>query len=91
MNRIKVGLTGVLVSIVLAISAFAGPASAAQNQTGLVNVDVSNVLNNNTVTVRIPVAAAINLCGVSVDAAVLLAAAGSDQHVACVAQGASQG
>jgi len=42
----------------------AGPASAQQN--GLVNVDISNVLNNNNVQVTVPINAAANVCGVSV-------------------------
>ncbi len=41
------------------------PAAEAQ-QSGLVNVDVSNVLNNNNVQVAIPINAAANICGVSV-------------------------
>jgi hypothetical protein len=43
------------------------PAASAQ-QSGLVNVDIQNVLNNNTVVanVTIPVTAAANICGVQV-------------------------
>jgi hypothetical protein len=42
--------------------------SASAQQTGLVNVDISNVLNDNTVVanVTIPVTAAANICGVTV-------------------------
>lgn len=43
------------------------PAASAQ-QSGLVNVDVSNVLNNNNVQVTVPISAAANVCGVSVAA-----------------------
>lgn len=46
--------------------AVAAPAGAQQS--GLVNVDVSNVLNNNTVQVTIPINAAANICGVSIAA-----------------------
>jgi hypothetical protein len=43
------------------------PAASAQ-QSGLVNVDISNVLNNNTVVANatIPITAAANICGVQV-------------------------
>ena len=53
------------------IGAFAAPASA--HQTGLVNVDITNVLNNadilsnNNVQVAVPITAAANICGVRVD------------------------
>lgn len=40
---------------------------AGAQQQGLVNVEVSNVLNNNKVTVAVPINAAANVCGVSVD------------------------
>ena len=47
---------------------FAGLAApAAAQQTGLVNVEIRNVLNNNTVNVVVPVSVAANICGVSVD------------------------
>jgi hypothetical protein len=42
------------------------PVSSAQ-QSGLVNVDVHNVLNNNTTQVTIPINAAANICGVAVN------------------------
>lgn len=42
------------------------PVATAQ-QSGLVNVEISNVLNNNTVQVTVPVNVAANVCGVSVD------------------------
>ncbi len=48
----------------VALLGFAAPASA--QQTGLVNVEISNVLNGNTVQVAIPISAAANICGVSV-------------------------
>jgi len=41
------------------------PAASAQQQ-GLVNVDISNVLNHNNVQVTVPINAAANVCGVSV-------------------------
>ena len=55
-----------LTSAMLAIGLAAAPAASAQQQ-GLVNVDIHNVLNNNHVAVAIPINAAANICGVSVD------------------------
>lgn len=53
----------------------AAPASA--QQTGLVNVEISNVANNNVVTVQVPINAAANICGVDVTVvAAVLGAAG---------------
>jgi hypothetical protein len=50
------------------------PTASAQ-QTGLVNVSIKNVLNNNTVQVAVPINAAVAICAnVDVNAAVLLAA-----------------
>lgn len=47
----------------------AAPAVAAPVVTGgLVNVTVTNLLNNNQVAIQIPVNAAANICGVTVDA-----------------------
>ena len=50
--------------------------SASAQQSGLVNVDISNVLNNNAViaNVTIPVTAAANICGVNVAVIAQLAA-----------------
>jgi hypothetical protein len=54
---------------------FASPASA--QQTGLVNVEISNVANNNVVTIQVPINAAANICGVDVTVvAAVLGAAG---------------
>jgi hypothetical protein len=48
----------------------AGPAvmssPAGAQQQGLVNIEITNVLNNNTVTAQIPITAAANICGVNV-------------------------
>ena len=54
---------------------FASPASA--QQTGLVNVEITNVANNNIVTIQVPINAAANICGVDVTVvAAVLGAAG---------------
>ena len=44
-----------------------GASQGSAQQSGLVNVDIHNVLNNNNVSVAIPINAAANICGVSVD------------------------
>ncbi len=53
------------------------PAAAAQNQDGLVNVNIENVLNNNDVNVVVDLdaaaAIAANVCGFIVDVDVLAA------------------
>ena len=51
----------------LAAGGLATPASAQPINVGnLVNVNTSNVLNNNDVDVTVPITAAANICGVSV-------------------------
>jgi hypothetical protein len=58
-----------------ALLSFGAAAPASAQQTGLVNVNIRNVLNNNTVQVAVPVNAAVAICAnVDVNAAVLLAA-----------------
>jgi hypothetical protein len=65
-------MASVFASGLLAVG-LAAPASA--QQTGLVNVNIENVLNDNEVTVAVPVNAAVAICAnVDVNAAVLLAA-----------------
>ena len=61
----KSRLTAALATAAVSLGVLAGPA-AAQN-TGLVVVDVDRVLNNNNITVAVPINAAANICGVSVD------------------------
>jgi hypothetical protein len=70
----------------LAVGGGAAAAPAGAQQNGLVNVDISNVLNNNNITVAIPINAAANVCGVSVD---LLAQQLANGPVTCTA-GANQ-
>jgi hypothetical protein len=53
---------------------------------GLVNVTVTNVLNNNTVQVAIPVDAAANICNVSVNVIASLVANGGT----CTARSGNQ-
>jgi hypothetical protein len=47
---------------------FAGLAAPAPaQQAGLVNVEIRNVLNNNTVNVTVPISVAANICDVDVN------------------------
>ena len=57
-------VSAALATAAISLGVAAGPASAQQS--GLVNVDVRNVLNNNHVAVAIPIDAAANICGVDV-------------------------
>ena len=72
-------LSALVVSLALAVGMTAVPAASAQQQ-GLVNVDVHNVLNNNDVSVAIPINAAANICGVDVN---VLASQIADAPVTC--------
>ena len=83
MKSFKVAVTAMVASVVLALSAFAGVASGARDQTGLINLEVTNVLNNNTVTVNVPISAAANICGVQVAAILAL---NEQDGVECVAR-----
>ena len=74
-------MASIFTSAVVAVG-FAAPASA--QQAGLVNVDISNVANNNNVTLAIPINAAANICGVQVNVLTQLLATGP---VDCRARG----
>jgi len=63
----RVRIAALAATAMMAVGLAAAPAASAQ-QSGLVNVDVHNVLNNNDVSVQIPVSAAANICNVSVNA-----------------------
>jgi hypothetical protein len=68
MNRVRRTVAAVTLAGGLALGSF-GLSSAASAQVitgGLVNVTITNLLNNNRVAVQIPVNAAANICGVSV-------------------------
>jgi len=66
MIRLKraAAVAGLTASLALAPAAAASAAPVVTG--GLVNVTITNVLNNNTVQVAIPVNAAANICNVSV-------------------------
>lgn len=88
-------MKSIIVAAALA-SALAAPAVAQQN--GLVNVDVSNVLNNldldllnnslNNNTVQVPIGVAATVCGV--DANVLASQRKADSPVSCTAETMSE-
>ena len=73
-TRSKKFFASVFATALLATGALA-PVASAQNQDGLVNVNIENVLNNNDVDVVVSVQAAAaiaaNVCGVVVDADIL--------------------
>jgi hypothetical protein len=63
LTRTKRTCAALFASAALAVGI--APAAGAQ-QSGLVNVDIHNVLNNNNVSVTVPINAAANVCGVTV-------------------------
>jgi hypothetical protein len=64
MRKVKMFVATTFSTALLA-AGVAVPTAGAQQQ-GLVNVDIHNVLNNNNISVAIPINAAANICGVSV-------------------------
>ncbi len=78
----KARAVAVLATVALAAGVAAGPA-AAHNQAGLVVVDVHRVLNNNDVTVQVPISVAANIC--DVDVQVLVADLADDGSATCTA------
>ena len=81
MRKVKKFVATTFATAIMA-SGVAVPTAGAQQQ-GLVNVDIHNVLNNNNVSVAIPINAAANICGVSVD---VLSAAIASAPVTCDAR-----
>ena len=88
MTQLKRRIATVVAAAGLAIAPVAAiPASAQPVVTGgLVNVTITNLLNNNTVQVAIPVDAAANVCNVSVSVITSLVANGGS----CTARGGNQ-
>ena len=65
-HLLRAGMTG-LAAGALSLGGFAVPAQAQPIAVGnLVNVQISNLLNNNEVAVQIPINAAANICDVTV-------------------------
>ncbi len=56
----------VVTALMLALSAM--PALAQPQQSGLVNVNIQDVANNNVITLQLPVAVAANVCDTTVAA-----------------------
>lgn len=84
--------------IAAALAAIAAPVAAQQS--GLVNVDVSNVLNNldldlannslNDNTVQVPIGVAANVCGTEVNANILAKQRREGGTAQCTAQTVSR-
>ncbi len=67
MKRIAAGVAGTALAVGGTV-AMTAPAQAQPVAAGnLVNVQISNLLNDNEVAVTVPINAAANVCGVSVD------------------------
>jgi hypothetical protein len=86
MSRTKNALAAIAVAGTLAVAPVAPAVAQGPVVTGgLVNVTITNLLNNNTTTVQIPVTAAANVaanvCGVTAN--VLATQLGSGQTVNC--------
>jgi hypothetical protein len=85
MSKIKKSVVVVMTSAALVAPAVAASPAAADQQNGLVNIHVQNLLNNNQVVafqnVSIPVAA--NICGINANVLSLQLASGN--NVKCVA------
>lgn len=77
---------GMLVAGGMTASASAQPIAL----NNLVNVQISNVLNDNEVVVSVPINAAAAICGVDVDVLVLAQQAGDVTSVTCDARGDQQ-
>jgi hypothetical protein len=85
----KTRLAAVLATGAISAGAVAVPAASAQPVVtgGLVNVTVTNLLNNNQVGVQIPITAAANVCGVDV---VALASQVANGGATCTSRSGNQ-
>ncbi len=63
--------------------------SASAHQSGLINVDISDVLNNNNIAVVVPISVAANICDVNV--VVLAADLADDGEANCTARSGNTG
>ena len=86
---VRAGLGATIATGMLATGGLTASASAQPVNIGnLVNVNISNVLNNNDVDVTVPINVAANICGVDVAVLVLATADPGDQtFVDCDARG----
>ena len=78
MKRIIVSVVVAALMVVLP----AMPALAQPQQNGLVNITITDVLNNNEVNVQVPIGVAANVCGVQAN---LLAQGNIQRPVDCTA------
>jgi hypothetical protein len=85
MSKMKKSVVAIVTSAALVAPAVAANPAAADQQNGLVNIHVQNLLNNNQVVafqnVAVPVAA--NICGINANVLALQLASGN--NVKCVA------
>lgn len=65
-RRIRLALAGLFTAGAFAAAPVVGSAQGPVVTGGLVNVTITNVLNNNHVVITVPIQAAANICGVSV-------------------------
>jgi hypothetical protein len=79
MRRVKRYLAATFATALMA-SGVAAPTASAQ-QSGLINVEITNVLNHNNIAANVPINAAANICGVTV--AVLSANTANGQSFTC--------
>ena len=67
MKRIAMGMSSAALALAGSF-ALSAPAQAQPIAVGnLVNVQISNLLNNNQVAITVPINAAANICGVDID------------------------
>lgn len=78
----RMAFVSVVATVVMAFAALVAPAAAQPNQTGLVNINLSNN------TVQVPVAVAANVCDVNV--AAILAAIRDEGDADCEADATSE-
>jgi hypothetical protein len=84
---LRVGAAAIATSA-FTVGGLAGTANAQPVAVGnLVNVQITNLLNNNEVAVQIPIQAAANICDVSV---VVLAQDVTDDGATCTARNGNQ-
>jgi hypothetical protein len=87
-TALRVATASALTSAVVAAGGFATAASAQPVAVGnLVNVQITNLLNNNDVAVAVPISAAANICGFDVN---VLATDLADGPVTCDARSGQQ-
>lgn len=83
----KARVAAVLAASAMSFGAVAGPAAAQPVVTGgLVNITITNVLNNNQVNVQVPIGVAANVCGVSAN----VLAQNTGQTVSCTSSTTQQ-